>query len=411
MSNHDPIVIVGASLAGVKAAEGLRKHGFGERIVLIGEEPAPPYQRPPLSKQYLTGQADLDDVYLHTPAWYEDLDVEVLTSSRVTALDPGTHRVTLIDGTQLPYRRLLLATGSTPRPIRVPGAQLSGIHYLRTLADTEQLKQAAASATAVAVVGAGWLGSEVAASLRQLGLPVTLVDVTAVPLERVLGTEVGGIYRDLHAQNGTTFLMSTGVEAFQGSDAVEALVTTDGRRVGADLVVIAIGATPRTELATAAGLTVHDGIVTDEYLGTSAPDVYAAGDVASAWHPLYGAHLRVEHWANALNQGLAAGANMTGSPTLYARIPYFFSDQYDLGMEYSGHAPSWDQVVFRGDREARKFIAFWLREDRVLAAMNANVWDVTDPIQQLIRERNPVNPARLADPDVPLTDLLTKGTS
>jgi 3-phenylpropionate/trans-cinnamate dioxygenase ferredoxin reductase subunit len=411
VSSNDPIVIVGASLAGVKAAEALRQHGFDDRIVLLGEEPEPPYQRPPLSKQYLAGQADLDDVYLHTQAWYDDLAVEVLTSTRVTALDPGTHRVTLADGATLAYRRLLLATGSTPRRLDVPGAQLAGIHYLRTLADTERLKQAAASATAAAVVGSGWLGAEVTASLRQHGLPVTMLDLAAEPLERVLGQAVGRIYRDLHTQNGATLLMNTGVAAFQGHRAVEALLTTDGRQVNADLVVIAVGATPRTELAEAAGLAVEDGIVTDEYLGTSAPDVYAAGDVANAWHPLYGTHLRIEHWANALNQGLAAGVTMCGSPSPYERVPYFFSDQYDLGMEYSGHAAGWDQVVLRGDRETRKFIAFWLRDGLVVAAMNANVWDVTEPLQQLIRQRGPIDPARLADPDVPLTDLITKGTS
>jgi 3-phenylpropionate/trans-cinnamate dioxygenase ferredoxin reductase subunit len=410
VSSNDPIVIVGASLAGVKAAEALRQHGFEDRIVLLGEEPEPPYQRPPLSKQYLAGQADLDDVYLHTPAWYDDLAVEVLTSTRVTALDPGTYRVTLADGATLAYRRLLLATGSTPRRLDVPGAQLAGIHYLRTLADTERLKQAAASATAAAVVGSGWLGAEVTASLRQHGLPVTMLDLAAEPLERVLGQAVGRIYRDLHTQNGATLLMNTGVAAFQGHRTVEALLTTDGRQVHADLVVIAVGATPRTELAKAAGLAVEDGLVTDEYLGTSAPDVYAAGDVANAWHPLYGTHLRIEHWANALNQGLAAGVTMCGSPSPYERVPYFFSDQYDLGMEYSGHAAGWDQVVLRGDRETRKFIAFWLRDGLVVAAMNANVWDVTEPLQQLIRQRGPIDPARLANPDVPLTDLITKGT-
>jgi 3-phenylpropionate/trans-cinnamate dioxygenase ferredoxin reductase subunit len=238
-----------------------------------------------------------------------------------------------------------------------------------------------------------------------------MLDVAAEPLERVLGQAVGRIYRDLHTQNGATLLMNTGVAAFQGHRAVEALLTTDGRQVNADLVVIAVGATPCTELAEAAGLAVEDGIVTDEYLGTSAPDVYAAGDVANAWHPLYGTHLRIEHWANALNQGLAAGVTMCGSPSPYERVPYFFSDQYDLGMEYSGHAAGWDQVVLRGDRETRKFIAYWLRDGLVVAAMNANVWDVTEPLQQLIRQRGPIDPARLADPDVPLTDLITKGTS
>jgi 3-phenylpropionate/trans-cinnamate dioxygenase ferredoxin reductase component len=352
------------------------------------------------------GGADLDDVHLHAPAWYDEQQVEVRTSMTVTAFDPGAHWVELADGERLEYHRLLLATGAAARRLDLPGSALEGVHYLRDLADTERLRAAAATATSVAVVGAGWLGSEVAASLRHLGLPVTLIDVASVPLERVLGPEVGAVYRDLHAEHGVTLALGTGISSLHGTRRVEEVRTTDGRRVPADLVVVAVGAVPRTELAVRAGLAVVDGVVVDEHLRTSARDVYAAGDVASAFHPLYGEHLRVEHWANALNQGITAGATMLGSTTSYERVPYFFSDQYDLGMEYSGHAPEWDEVVFRGDPASREFLAFWLRAGVVVAGMNANVWDVTAPIQELVRRRACVHPARLADPDVPLAALV-----
>lgn len=406
MSSTQSIVIVGASLAGVKAAETLRTRGFAGRVVLIGDEPENPYQRPPLSKHYLSGQADLDDVYLHQPSWYGDQAVEVRTSTPVTAIDPTSHQVVLADGERVDYDQLLIATGASPRRLDIPGAGLAGVHYLRSLADADRLKTAAAQASAVAVIGAGWIGAEVTASLRHLGLPVTLLGMENVPLERVLGAEVGAVYRDLHTEHGVSLLMGSGIASLHGSGRVEEIRTTDGRRIPADLVVVGVGATPRTDLGLDAGLTVDNGIVVDEHLRTSVPDIYAAGDVANAWHPLFGTRVRVEHWANALNQGIAAATNMLGDLAPYERIPYFFSDQYDLGMEYSGYAPEWDQVVFRGDPVGREFIAFWLHGGVVVAGMNANVWDVTDPIQQLIRQRATIHPARLADPDVPLTELI-----
>jgi 3-phenylpropionate/trans-cinnamate dioxygenase ferredoxin reductase subunit len=314
----------------------------------------------------------------------------------VVAIDPGAHQVVLADGERVDYHQLLLSTGASPRHLDVPGAELDGVHYLRTLADCDRLKAAA---------------TEVTASLRHVGIPVTLLDVASVPLERVLGPEVGAVYHGLHSEHGVTMLMDSGLASMHGSSQVQELRTTDGRSGPADLVVVGIGATPRTELASAGGLNVDNGVVVDEYLRTSAPDIFAAGDVAGAWHPLYDEHLRVEHWAKAQNQGIAAAANMLGNPTPYQRIPYFFSDQYDLGMEYSGHAQPTDQVVFRGDPASREFIAFWLRGGVVVAGMNANVWDVTTPIQQLIRERAHIGPARLADPDIPLDEFLNDPVS
>ena len=302
--------------------------------------------------------------------------------------------------------KLLLTTGASPRHLDVPAAGLDGVHYLRTLGDADRLKDAAAHASSVAVIGAGWIGAEVSASLRGLNLPVTLLDAASVPLERALGREVGAVYHGLHSDHGVTMRMGSGLASLHGSGHVREVRTTDGRRIPADLVVVGIGAIPRTELASASGLTVDNGIVVDEYLRTSAPDVFAAGDVANAWHPLYDKHLRVEHWANAQNQGIAAAPNMLGNPMSYQQIPYFFSDQYDLGMEYSGHARTTDQVVFRGDPAGREFIAFWLRDGIVVAGMNVNVWDVTTSIQQLIRDRVAIDPARLADPDIPLDAFL-----
>ena len=405
MSSIQRVVIVGASLAGAAAAEALRTQGFAGRVVLVGDEPLHPYQRPPLSKKYLAGTGGLDDVYLHDHDWYDEQGVELRTGTTVTAVEPGAHHVVLETGERVGYDRLLLATGSAPRRLDLPGAQLDGIHYLRTLADAEQLKSAAAGATSAAVVGAGWIGAEVAASLRQLGLPVTMLDVAAVPLERVLGPEVGGVYAELHAEHAVTLRMGDGIDGFEGDGRVRAIRTTGGATVEADLVVVGVGALPRTELAEVAGLKVDGGVVVDEHLRTSAPDVFAAGDVASAWHPLFRTHVRVEHWANARNQGAAAAASLLGGGTPYERIPYFFSDQYDLGMEYSGYATSWDSVVFRGDRAGREFLAFWLAGGVVVAAMNANIWDVTDDLQALVRAQVRVDSERLADPDVPLATL------
>jgi 3-phenylpropionate/trans-cinnamate dioxygenase ferredoxin reductase subunit len=252
------------------------------------------------------------------------------------------------------------------------------------------------------VIGAGWIGSEVAASLRQLGLDVAMIAPSVVPLERVLGIEVGWVYRSLHARHGVGLHLQTGVDAVLGTDSVEGLALSDGTRIDADLVLVGIGADPRGELAATAGLAVDNGIVVDADLRTSHPDVFAAGDVANAWHPRFGRHIRVEHWANALHQGPAAARNMLGIAAPYDRLPYFFSDQYELGMEYSGYAPAWDRVVFRGDPSRGEFLAFWLAHGVVTAGMNANVWGVTDLIQELVRSRAAVDPELLADADVPL---------
>lgn len=407
MSPHQQThVIVGAGLAGAKAAETLREEGFEGRIVMIAAEPERPYERPPLSKEVLRGEAARETAFVHDASFYDERDIELVTGTAATAIDPGRFRVTLAGGRELAYDRLLLATGAEPRRLPVPGADLDGVRMLRTLADADALREQLRPGARVVVVGAGWIGSEVAASARTLGAEVTVIDRAKVPLGHVLGERIGAVYRDLHREHGVEYLPQTGVGAFEGDGRVSAVRTTDGRLLPCDLAVVGIGVAPRTELAEAAGLAVEDGVVCDERLGTTAPAVYAAGDVASAWHPFYGRHLRVEHWANALHQGPAAAQAMLGRPVVYDRIPYFYSDQYDVGMEYSGLAGADDQLVVRGDLERREFVAFWLRDDRVVAGMNVNVWDVNQHVQALIRSRAVVDRAALADPGTPLDALV-----
>ena len=399
-------MIVGAGLAGAKAAETLREEGFDGRVVLLGDEPERPYERPPLSKDYLRSESPREKAYVHPEAFYAEHDIDLVTGGAVTGVDPGSSRVALADGRELGYDRLLLATGAEPRRLSIPGADLEGIHYLRTLADCDALRARLDAESRLAVVGAGWIGSEVAASARELGAAVTVIDPASVPLERVLGREVGAVYRDLHLEHGVELLPATAVEAFEGEGSVRRVRTRGGRAVECDLVVVGIGVAPRAALAEHAGLAIDNGIAVDERLATSAPGIHAAGDVANAWHPFYREHVRVEHWANALNQGPAAARAMLGHEVAYGRIPYFFSDQYDLGMEYSGHAAHWDEVVFRGDPASREFIAFWLRDGRVVAGMNVNVWDVSEAVQALIRSRQAVDVAALADADTTLESLI-----
>jgi 3-phenylpropionate/trans-cinnamate dioxygenase ferredoxin reductase subunit len=400
-------VIVGAGLAGAKAAETLREDGFDGRLTLIGDEPERPYERPPLSKDYLRGET-ADAPYVHDASFYVNSDIELLTSTPVTGIDPGRRELLLQGDRRLGYDRLLLATGAAPRRLDVPGGNLDGIHYLRTLADSARIGEQFASGQRLVVVGSGWIGAEIAASARQKGCDVTMIEMASLPLERVLGPEVGRIYLDLHRDHGVKFLPETTVERFDGEGSVERVVTRDGAVIETDFVVVGIGVAPRTDLVETAGLRIDNGVLVDESLESSAPGVFAAGDVANAWHPFYGHRLRVEHWANALNQGPVAAKAMLGQEVSYDEIPYFFSDQYDAGMEYSGYATDWDEVVFRGDVAAREFIAFWLRDERVVAGLNMNVWDVSDPIRGLIRSRRPINSRDLADADVPLAELIAE---
>jgi 3-phenylpropionate/trans-cinnamate dioxygenase ferredoxin reductase subunit len=398
-------VIVGAGLAGAKAAETLRDEGFDGRLVLIGDEGERPYERPPLSKEYLRGEAETKP-YVQDESFYAEREIELRTSTIVERVDPAASAVVLAGGETLRFDRLLLTTGARPRRLPLPGADLDGVLYLRTAEDSDAIRARIDRGGRLVTIGAGWIGAEVAASAKQRGCEVTIVEMTEVPLQRVLGSELGAIYRDIHTDHGVEFIGGASVEAIEGDASVAAVRLSGERRIEADFVVVGVGVEPRAQLAQDAGLKVDNGVVCDERLRTSSEHVFAAGDVANAQHPFFGTRIRVEHWANALNQGPAAARNMLGRGEPYERLPYFFSDQYDVGMEYSGYASDWDEVVFRGDPRTREFIAFWLKDDRVLAGMNVNVWDVTGDIQALIRARRAVDRGRLADPTTPLSDLV-----
>jgi 3-phenylpropionate/trans-cinnamate dioxygenase ferredoxin reductase component len=413
MNSDRTFVLVGAGLAGATAAAALRAEGFAGRIVLLGAEPHAPYDRPPLSKAYLAGAADRASVFLQPESWYADQGIELRTATRVTAVDRRASAVVLGDGTRLRYDKLLLATGSVPRRLAVPGAELVDVRYLRSIDDSERLRADLSPGARVAVIGAGWIGLEVAAAARGAGADVVVVEQSELPLLRVLGPEVAGVFADLHREHGVDLRFGrtlTGLRPAGPGRATPATVLRgDGTEIEADVVLAGIGVTPDTRLADAAGLAVDDGIRVSSQLRTSDPDIFAAGDVANADHPLLGRSIRVEHWANALNQPVTAARAMLGSDTGYDRLPYFFSDQYDLGLEYTGYvAPGgYDRVVVRGDPASREFIAFWCSGDRVLAGMNVNTWDVTGPIGDLVRSGARIDPARLADPAVPLADVLT----
>jgi 3-phenylpropionate/trans-cinnamate dioxygenase ferredoxin reductase component len=404
MSSQSTFVIVGAGMAGGKAAETLREEGFDGRIVLVGAERHRPYERPPLSKDYLRAEAGVAWLQ-EDEGWYAQHDVELRTSTVAESLDVAGSAVVLAGGERLAYDRLLLSTGAEPRRLPLPGADLDGVQLLRTIEDSDAIRAAIEAGGRLVVIGGGWIGCEVAASARQKGMDVTLVEPLELPLLRVLGPELGGFYRDVHADQGVELLLGTGVEAIEGSGRAERVRTSDGRSIDCDAVVVGIGVAPRTQLADGV-LDVDNGILVDERLRAGAEGVFAAGDVANATHPVFERRVRVEHWANALEQGPAAARAMLGRDVRYDKVPYFFSDQYDVGMEYAGlHDPGSDELVLRGDMAGREFIAFWLRGERLMAGMNVNIWDVSDPIQELVRSGAPVDRARLADPDVPIDEV------
>jgi 3-phenylpropionate/trans-cinnamate dioxygenase ferredoxin reductase subunit len=396
VSTTRSIVVVGAGLAGGHAALALREHGFEGEVTLIGAEPHLPYNRPPLSKQYLRGEKPLPKLFMKPRETFDDQRIQVLLGRRAMAVDRHGHRVLLADGTELAYDKLLLATGSVPARLDVPGRMLDGVHTLRTIEDADAIGRDAADAETVAVIGGGWIGSEVAASLRQMGREVTLITADSRPLQRVLGREVAGIYAGLHAEHGVRVVPGR-VSGLHGRERVEAVDLADGSRIAAQAVVVGIGAAPDLRLAREAGLaTAARGVLADERLRTEDPDIFVAGDLAAAWHPIYGRRLRVEHWDNAIEQGKVAAANLLGGNVSYARRPYFYSDQFDLGMEYRGLAADVDDVVVSGDPESRAFVAFWLEDDRIVAAMNANVWDAGDALQALVEAQPRVDRHQLA---------------
>jgi 3-phenylpropionate/trans-cinnamate dioxygenase ferredoxin reductase subunit len=401
-------VIVGAGLAGAKAAEALREEGFDGRVVLIGAEAERPYERPPLSKGFLLGTEE--NAYVHSSDWYDRHSVRLLLGQRVTGIDRDVHRVTLRGGEQLEYSKLLLTTGSMPRKLSVPGADLDGVHYLRMVGNSARLRESLRAGGRVVIIGAGWIGLETATAAREYGCPVTVVEPQSQPLLGALGERLGGFFADVHRTHGVEFRLGTSVSAIRGLDGkVTEVLTSDGTTVPADLVIIGIGARPNSELADKANLATDNGILVDETLRTEDPDIYAAGDVANAVNPFYHTRIRVEHWANALYQGPAAARSMLGDTVGYDQLPYFFTDQYDLGMEFTGWlAPDADHdIVIRGSLEGRSFHAFWLATNHVVAGMHINRWDDgIAAVDNLIRHRVPVDPARLADPLVALEDLV-----
>jgi len=409
MATKERFVIIGGGLAGAKAAEALRKEGFDGQVVVVSEEAERPYDRPPLSKDYLLGKSEKEKVYVHPDGWYEEHGVDLRLGTRVTSVDRAAHEVVIGDSERLGYDKLLLATGSSPRHLPVPGNDLSGVLYLRSLEDCETIKTAFATARRVCIIGAGWIGLETAVAARAAGAEVAVLEMAELPLVKVLGREIAEIYASLHREHGVDLCLGVKVAEITGADGrVTGVRLADDTLIGADVVVVGIGIVPNTGLAEAAELVVDDGIVVDQNLRTADPDIFAAGDVANAYYAFYDRHIRLEHWSAALNQGPVAAANMMGRPTAYEKVPYFFSDQYDMGMEYSGYVPggSYDEVVLRGDVAKREFLAFWMGGGRVLAGMNVNIWDVTDAVQALVQSGQPVDTAKLADPDVALGDLI-----
>jgi len=399
-------VIVGASLAGAKAAETLRDEGFDGEIVLIGSEQERPYERPPLSKGYLLGNDERDSVYVHPADWYAKHDVDLRLGVTVTAIDRAAATVTASGpaGTEsVSYDKLLLTTGASPRRLDFPGSDSDAVLYLRTLGDSDRLRSAFQPGTRVVVAGAGWIGLETAAAARTADCPVTVLEPQHTVLHDQVGPEIGGVFADLHRAHGVEFRFGETAAEFRPG----LVITSAGAELQADVLVVGIGAAPNDALAVNAGLEVSGGVLTDAALRTSDVNIFAAGDIANSFNPLLGRRVRVEHWANALNGGPAVAKSMLGQPVVYDRVPYFFSDQYELGMECAG-LPSpgyYDQVLYRGDRSALEFIAFWLSRGAVVAGMNINVWDVNDDIQSLIRSRRQIDPTRLTNPSISLPDL------
>jgi 3-phenylpropionate/trans-cinnamate dioxygenase ferredoxin reductase subunit len=408
MNTKPSFIIVGGGLTGAIATQTLREEGFDGRITLLGQEPNAPYERPPLSKDYLQGKADRDSIFVHPEPWYAEHEVDLSLGAAVTSLDPAARTVTTDTGAQLHYDKLLLATGSKPRRLEVPGAELHGVHYLRNVEDSERIKIEFARAERVVIIGAGWIGLETAAAARAAGLDVTLLVSGDMPLQRVLGPEVAPIFDELHRSHGVDLRYRTTATELTGRHgAVTGVILSDGTRIDADMIIVGIGAVARTELAAAAGLKIDNGLVVDEHLRTSDPDIFAAGDIANAYNPRLGRHIRVEHWANARRQGLVAAKAMLGQDAVDLRPSYFYTDQYDLGMEYTGDIgpAGYDRVVFRRYAEASQVIVFWLSEQRVQAGMNINVWDVAEDIERLVQSARPIDVDELADPAIPLASL------
>ncbi len=402
-------VVVGGGLAGAKAVEAIRGADAEGTVVLVGAEPRAPYERPDLSKAVLTEGKSVDELTVFEDGWWAEHDVELVTGDAAAHLDRSTRTLTLDSGREIGYDRLLLATGATPRTLDVPGADLEGVMFLRHVDDSAKVLAAIERGGSLVVVGAGWIGLEVAAAARGKGLAVTVVEPQDAPLRAALGPQVGALWAQLHRDHEVDVRLGTSVRALTGTDGRVTGVELEGdEHLAADAVMVGVGAAPQVELAEQAGL-ARDGVVpVDGRLRTTDPHVWAAGDIALAENAWWGGPLRVEHWANAQDQGAFAGRSMTGDASLWAQPPYFFTDQYDAGMEYFGHAdPSATEVVLRGDPASGEYVAFWVgSHGRVDAAMQVNRWDDSDALKALVAARAVVAPERLADTERPLADLL-----
>jgi len=409
MSTNRRFVIVGGGLAGAKIAEALRDRDFDGEITVLSEEDHLPYERPPLSKEFFAGKKTLPEFTVHDGEWFRDHHIDLRPGTTATAIDPAAHTVSLPDGSTISYDKLALATGSRSRRLDIPGSDAEGVHSVRTVDQAAALLRTLAADKKLVVIGAGWIGLEIAASARGFDVDVTVLEHAGLPLESTLGPEMGEVFAALHRQNGVDLRTGTDVSAISvDGDHASGVTLSDGTVIPADAVLIAVGALPNTELASEAGIDVDNGVLVDAGLQSSDPDIVAVGDIAAAQHPILNSRIRVEHWANALNQPETAADTMLGRPAEYVRMPYFFTDQYDLGMEYVGHAPhgGYSRVVTRGDVDKREFLAFWLDSaNKVLAGMNVNIWDAGDAIKELVASSGPVDPERLADPEIPLAEV------
>ncbi len=409
---RERIVIIGASLSGATAAGELRDRGFDGEIHLIGEEAQQPYNRPPLSKGYLRGQERFEDQLVYPPAYYAERDITRRLGRRATQIDARRKIVRLADGEEVPYDRLLVTTGGRNRALTVPGADLQGVFQLRTVEDCDRIRAVAKAGRQAVVIGLGFIGSEVTASLRQLGVGVAAIEGSQAPLARVLGNEVGAVLAGIHRDKGVELLLEDSVAAIEGAGHVERVRTRKGRVLDCEMVVAGIGISPNSELLAEAGATTDNGVLVDEKCRTALPDVYAAGDVANHLHPIFG-RVRVEHWNNAQRQGRAAARSMLGGEEAYDYVHSFWSDQYEHVIEYVGCASSWDRVVWRGKPESRKFLGFYLKDGVVRAAVGLDRGGDPEDSKtdgelkaavELIRARVRVDPAAL---EREATDLRT----
>jgi 3-phenylpropionate/trans-cinnamate dioxygenase ferredoxin reductase component len=401
----ETFVIVGASLAGGRAAATLRQEGFDGRVILIGAEPQPPYERPPLSKEYLRGEFSFEGALVQPPNFYDENDIETRFGVRATRVD-ATEKVVELDGSEhVAYDKLLIATGGRNRRFTTPGVGLEGVYDLRTVADSDRIRAEIAPGRKAVVVGMGFIGSEVAASLRRSGVDVVVVDRNRVPLRRVFGEEVGRVIQGIHRDHGTSMIFEDTVAAFEGAGRVGRVATARGRSIECDFVVVGLGTEPVTDLLAGTGVRIDNGVVVDEYLWTGVEGIYAAGDVANHYHPVFGRRIRVEHWQNALKQGPAAARNMLEKDEPYEDIPWFWSNQYEYNLQYAGFHTEWDELIVRGSLDERNFVAFYRKDKRVLAAVAVNRGKDLRRSMPLIKAQEPVDAAKLCDLDVDLRSL------